>query len=76
MTDALPLGKFAECDMNDDLPFPGWEPSPEQIAAWSAAIRSEWTAEQTQKRIRPDWRSDRVECTTAAVVTDQNPLIE
>lgn len=76
MTSPIPTACFAACDIDDAVPFVGWQPSPAQIAEWAAAIRSEWTPAETERRLRPDWRDARVECTTSAVVSDDCTLIE
>ncbi len=36
-----PIEMFAECDIDDALPFPGWQPSPDQIAQWCLQIRQD-----------------------------------
>ena len=47
IADALPVNRFDESiTLDDPRPFEGWEPSPGQIAEWSAIIRDEREAEK------------------------------
>lgn len=41
MTDDLPVKHFAPCELDDERPFPSWQPSPEQIQRWCVQIRRE-----------------------------------
>ncbi len=47
--DTLPVNRFDESiTLDDPKPFEGWEPSPAQIAEWSAIIRDEREAEKLE----------------------------
>jgi len=47
--DALPVNCFDESiTFEDSKPFENWEPSPRQIAEWSAIIREEREAEKQE----------------------------
>ncbi len=48
--DTLPVNRFDESiTLDDPKPFEGWEPSPRQIAEWSAQIREEREAERIEE---------------------------
>lgn len=42
--------------IDEPLPFNGWLPSPDQLAEFTAAVRSEWTPQETFRRLRSDLR--------------------